>query len=102
MNSKTGGENMTPDEKTPKWRHQVTLIDREEMSVDGVINLGSFDEKEIVMETQQGMLLIKGENLNIKQLNLEKGNIVVDGTVKSLVYEDEIKQRRGLLERLLK
>jgi len=93
---------MTPDEKTPKWRHQVTLIDREEMSVDGVINLGSFDEKEIVMETQQGMLLIKGENLNIKQLNLEKGNIVVDGTVKSLVYEDEIKQRRGLLERLLK
>jgi len=93
---------MAMDDKTPKWRHQVTLIDREEMTVDGVVSLGSFDEKEIVMETQQGMLAIRGETLNIKQLNLEKGNIVIDGTVKSMVYEDEIKQKRGLLERLLK
>lgn len=93
---------MPLDDKTPKWRHQLSLIDREEMTVEGVANLGSFDEREIVMETEAGMLSIKGEGLNIKHLNLEKGNIIIEGNVKSIAYEDEVKQKKGLLERLLK
>jgi len=93
---------MPLEDKTPKWRHQLTLIDREELSVEGVGNLGSFDEKEVVMETEQGMLTVRGEGLNIKQLNLEKGNITVEGTVKSIAYEDEVRQKKGLLERLLR
>ncbi|MDF2568589.1 MAG: yabP [Sporomusa sp.] len=93
---------MPIDNKTPKWRHQLTLVDREELIVDGVVSLGSYDEKEIVMETEQGMLIIKGEGLNIKQLNLEQGNIIIEGTVKGMNYEDEQRQRKGLLERFLK
>lgn len=93
---------MPLEDKTPKWRHQLTLVDREELSVEGVENLGSFDEKEVVMETEQGVLTVRGEGLNIKQLNLEKGNIIVEGMVKSLAYEDEIRQKKGLLERLLR
>ena len=93
---------MPLDNKTPNWRHQLTLIDREEMTVDGVLNLGSYDEREIVMETEQGILQVKGEGLNIKQLNLEKGSIIVEGIVKSLLYDDEPRSKKGLLERLLK
>lgn len=93
---------MAQEEKTPKWRHQLTLVDREEMTVEGVANLGSFDERAVIMETEQGILEVKGEGLNIKQLNLEKGNIVVEGNIKSISYDDEVRQKRGLLERLLK
>jgi len=93
---------MPLEDKTPKWRHQFTLIDREEMSVEGVVSLGSFDEKEVIMETEQGLLTVKGEGLNIKQLNLEKGNIQVEGIVRAIAYEDEARQKKGLLERLLK
>lgn len=93
---------MPIDNKTPKWRHQLTLVDREELAVDGVSSLGSYDEKEVVMETEQGILTITGEGLNIKQLNLEQGNIVIEGTVKGLTYEDETRQKKGLLERFLK
>lgn len=93
---------MVTDNKTPKWRHQVTLVDREELNVDGVISLGSYDEKDIVMETEQGVLLIKGENLNIKQLNLEQGNIIIEGSIKGMQYEEESRQKKGLLERFLK
>ncbi|HWR09448.1 sporulation protein YabP [Sporomusa sp.] len=93
---------MPIDNKTPKWRHQLTLVDREELNVDGVVSLGSYDEKEIIMETEQGMLIIKGDGLNIKQLNLEQGNIIVEGMVKGIIYEDEQRQRKGLLERFLK
>ena len=63
---------MPIDEKTPNWRHQLTLIDREELTIDGVVNLGSYDEKEMIMETEQGLLIVKGEGLNIKNLNLSQ------------------------------
>ncbi|WP_378955337.1 YabP/YqfC family sporulation protein [Pelosinus sp. sgz500959] len=93
---------MAIDDKTPAWRHQVTLFDREEMTIDGVLSLGSYDEKEIVMETEQGMLIVKGEGLNIKQLNLDKSNVIVDGLVKSISYDDVVHAKKGLLERFLK
>ena len=93
---------MAIDNKTPNWRHMVSLIDREEMTVEGVTGLGSYDDAEVVMETDLGMLTVRGKGLNIRQLNLEKGSIVLEGTIKSLGYEDEVRQKRGLLERLLK
>lgn len=93
---------MTIDEKTPMWRHQVILVDREEMTIDGVLSLGSYDEKEVIMETEQGVLTVKGEGLNIKQLNLDKSNIIVDGVIKSISYEDATHNKKGLLERFLK
>lgn len=93
---------MAIDNKTPKWRHQLTLVDREELNVDGVVSLGSYDEKEIVMETEQGVLIIKGDGINIKQLNLEQGNIIIEGTIKGMNYEEDSRQKKGLLERFLK
>ena len=93
---------MANDDKTPVLRHQITLFDREEMTIDGVLSLGSYDEKEIVMETEHGMLLVKGEGLNIKQLNLDKSNVIVDGLVKSITYDDAVHVKKGLLERFLK
>jgi len=93
---------MAIDDKTPAWRHQVTLFDREEMTIDGVLSLGSYDEKEIVMETEHGMLTVKGEGLNIKQLNLDKSNVIVDGLVKTITYDDTARTKKGLLERFLK
>lgn len=95
---------MPEEKKTPTWHHQVVLVEREEMTVDGVTNLGSFDEQEIVMETEQGLLTVRGEDLNIKQLNLEAGNLVVEGLVKEVSYDDEGrgKKGKGLLGRLLK
>lgn len=93
---------MANEEKNLTWRHQIVLVDRSEMTVDGVTNLGSFDEQEVVMETEQGNLVVRGSGLNIKQLNLDKGNIIFEGHISSIVYDDEVKSKKGLLERLLK
>lgn len=89
-------------EKVPVWRHQIILVDREELSVDGVMSLGSYDEKEVSMETGQGMMTVRGDGLNVKQLNLEDGKIVIEGAIKGINYEEVRKERRGLLDRLLK
>lgn len=90
------------DTKTPVWRHQVTMVDREEIHVEGVVSLGSYDEKEICMETGVGSMHVTGEGLNVKQLNLQEGKISVEGNIKGVVYEEPHTQRRGLLNRLLK
>ena len=93
---------MPADDKNPQWRHQIILTDREEMLVEGVLNLGSFDEQEIAMETEHGALLIKGQELNIKQLNLDKGSVVIEGLIRYISYDDESRSKKGLLGRLLK
>lgn len=90
------------NDSAPVWRHQVNLVDREELNVNGVSSLGSYDEKEVVMETQLGMMMVRGERLSVKQLNLEDGKITIDGDIKSISYEEIHKERRGLLDRFLK
>ena len=91
-----------PEDKTPGWRHKIALLDREELTIDGVVNLGSYDEKEIMMETEYGNLMVRGEELNIKNLNLEKGNISIDGVISGILYEEVTQKKKGLLGRLLR
>ena len=62
-------------------------------------------EKEVVLETDQGMLTIKGQELHVKRLTLEKGEIDIEGKIDSLTYSDvkpSAKQNESLLGRLFK
>ncbi|HWI62658.1 MAG TPA: sporulation protein YabP [Symbiobacteriaceae bacterium] len=89
-------------------RHGLQLLDRERMTVSGVTAVESYDDKQIIMETHLGTLTLKGEDLNIKQLDLETGRFAVEGYVNSLVYSTTRTGRgkqgrtRSLLERLLR
>ena len=89
-------------EKNTTWQHRLALTERENLSVDGVHSLGSYDEKEIRMETTDGILAVQGEGMNIKQLDLEAGNVVVEGFIRALVYDEKETQTKGLLTRFLK
>lgn len=89
-------------EKNTAWQHRLALTERENLSVEGVHSLGSYDEKEIRMETTDGILAVQGEGMNIKQLDLEAGNVVIEGFVRALVYDEKETQKKGLLDRFLK
>lgn len=89
-------------------RHNLQLVDREQMTVTGVTAVESYDDKQIIMETHLGTLTLKGEDLNIKQLDLESGRFAVEGHVNSIVYSTtrggKVRQgrKRSFLERLLR
>ncbi|NLC11172.1 MAG: sporulation protein YabP [Firmicutes bacterium] len=86
-------------------KHQLTIENREKMDITGVLNVDSFDDEEIILETQQGLLAIRGEELHIKNLNLEQGELNVEGLIMELAYSEErsIKHGgRGLLGRLFR
>lgn len=86
-------------------RHQVNLADREELQVTGVLHVDSFDDREIVLATDLGTLTVQGEDLQIRQLDLESGRFAVEGTINSLTYavgNQRARKGQGLLERLLR
>ena len=96
-----------PEEKktrTPS-RHAINLVRRESLTATGVIDVISFDEETIIAETELGMLIIKGINLHVNRLNLENGELAVDGEVSSISYEDSngyVKGNKSLLGKLFK
>jgi sporulation protein YabP len=53
--------------------HSLLLLDRRTMEISGVINVNTFDEEEIILETVMGYLYVQGEELHVSMLNLEQG-----------------------------
>ena len=94
-------EGKTATSKTQR----ITLNNRGSGLVTGVNSVISFDPNEILLETEQGMLLIKGKELNVTKLTLEKGEVEIDGRVDSFTYSDikqGIKDDSSLFNRLFK
>jgi len=84
----TGGGN--------KRAHKFMLTNRRTCMVSGVVDVISFDLTVILLETDQGMLTIKGSDLHVNRLTLEKGEIDIEGKIDSLVYsENESYAQKG-------
>lgn len=74
---------------TPRSKQQkINLTNRKNAFVSGVSDVISFDPNEILLETELGMLMVKGKNLHVKRLSLEKGEVDLDGMVDSLTYSE--------------
>lgn len=83
--------------------HILEVKDRKTVKVTGVKHVGSYDDKEIVLETSMGDLIIRGNELNINSLNLEDGSLQVIGLVENFLYTEEAGARRkNFLKRILK
>ncbi len=67
----------------------LVLENRQKMSVSGVEHVTSFNPEVIILVTVQGNITIKGEELDIKKLNLEDGNLSIAGYINSIVYSDK-------------
>ncbi len=68
--------------------HKFMLTNRRTCLVSGVSDVLSFDLAEILLETDQGMLMIKGSDLHVNRLTLEKGEVDIEGKIDSLTYSE--------------
>ena len=78
----------------PAMPHLMTLSDRRSLSVTGVQDVDSFDETTVILYTEQGELTVKGTGLHINRLNIETGDLTMEGYVESLQYT-EVHTRSG-------
>lgn len=89
---------MTEDKKNlPKLKtaHNLILEDRSSLTVTGVTDIERFDEEEVVIATELGQLCIHGQGLHLNKIDLENGELSVEGELDSLAYSDRQEQVRG-------
>lgn len=85
--------------------HKVMMTNRRNCTINGVNEVLSFDIHEILLETEQGMLMIKGDDLHVSRLTLEKGEVDIDGKIDSFTYSDvsgSAHKNESLLTRLFR
>lgn len=84
--------------------HYLHLDKRQKLALSGITNVGTFNESEIVLESTMGKMLLKGEGLQITQLNLDEETLTVEGMVKAIVYSDGDSKGKGknLLNKILR
>lgn len=88
-----------------KRLHKLMLTGRKTCALSGVNDVLSFDVNEILLETEQGMLMIKGTELHVSRLSLDKGEVDIDGRIDSFTYSESAgygAKGESLLSRLFK
>ena len=68
--------------------HKLCLNERKELTMTGVTEVVSFDDSAVVLRTCLGTLLIQGQELQLKALSLEGGQVAVEGSISALAYEE--------------
>ena len=86
---------------TPEAAHHILLEGREQLTVSGVEEVESFDENTIVMVTAKGTLVVRGEDLHIEKLSLDGGELLVEGHIDGLNFEDAPVRKSSFFSRLL-
>jgi sporulation protein YabP len=81
------------------------IENRRKLTLSGVSNVESFNELEIVVETELGVLTVKGSSMHMSRLNLETGDLIIDGSIDSCAYSEkrDLKTKgAGFLSKLFK
>ncbi len=86
--SREGGEKK-------RGSHKLSLLMRRSCSLTGVTDVVSFDEQEVVLETEQGTMILTGEELHVTGLSLETGEVSLEGRIDALRYMDGSMKKSG-------
>ncbi|QDP38834.1 sporulation protein YabP [Radiobacillus deserti] len=85
--------------------HHVRMSNRRTLEISGVKEVDSFDNEEFLLQTVMGFLIVRGENLQMKNLDLEEGNVSIKGKIYELSYLEEHQhgeKAKGLFSKLFK
>ncbi len=89
-------------EKLNPGAHRLAMDNRQHISLTGVSKVQSFDPKEIIVETIQGLLSIKGEKLGIKHLDLKAGHVEIEGQIDAMVYPRSSGTSQNILKKIFR
>ncbi|MDD7515569.1 sporulation protein YabP [Ruminococcus flavefaciens] len=79
-------------DKTVKQNQNIILENRKNLSISGITDVDSFDEKEISLYTQLGELTIQGRELHIDSMSVETGDMTITGDIWAIIYGDKDKK----------
>ena len=94
--------NTREEKRETKVPHNLVMEDRQTLSVTGVLDVDSFDEENIIVDTSQGELTINGTELHITRLSVETGELNVTGQILGLNYNDTHPKQGGFFGKLFR
>ena len=92
------------EDKNKTFKEQnIVIQNREKAVITGVEDIHSFDDELVIVQTDLGILTIKGENLKMNKLNLENNELIIEGRTSAIAYSDAAKNKKqGLMNKLFK
>lgn len=90
--------------KIENSKSNLLLENRKKLTLSGVVEVMSFDEEKIELTTKLGNLIIKGEDLKMNKLDVQNGDVIIAGSIASMVYSGKNmkKNNESLLSKLFK
>lgn len=89
------------EEERRSGNHLLSVENRRQVMASGVLDVDRFDEKAVVVLTNMGVLTVEGEDLHINRLNVESGEIAIEGMIDRLQYSD-LKEKGGVFKGLFR
>lgn len=86
--------------ETLQLPHKLTLNERKQLTMTGVTEVVSFDETMVVLRTALGTLEVQGQELQLKTLSIDGGQVAVDGKISGMIYEEPRANAKGFWGRL--
>lgn len=84
-------------------KHSLYINNRETMDLTGVIRVITFSEDNVVLQTSMGGLVIRGKSMKVNKLNVDNGEMSIEGYVYSVLYNDkDSANKEKLLKKLFK
>lgn len=94
---------MQIEEKQTNIMQNVILENRKKLTLTGIKDVLSFDDEIVVVESELGLLHIKGTDLRVNKISVETGDVIVDGNIKAIEYSDkDLSQKQGIMSKIFK
>lgn len=93
---------MAEEKKVINVPHNLILEDRRLLTVSGVSDVDSFDDRTVVIFTEQGELTVTGENLHISRLSIETGELLMEGKISGLSYAENEQRSSGFFSKVFR
>ncbi len=73
-------------------KYHIIIGNRENVDLNGVLKLESFNQNEFLVQTELGYLNVKGSNLSLGLMDMDKGTLTIQGTIDSVAYINKVKE----------
>lgn len=90
--------------KKEENKSNLNLENRKKLTISGVVEVISFDEIKIDLTTNLGNLTIKGEVLKMNKLDVQNGDVIIEGNITSMIYNGKVtkKSNENIIKRLFR
>ncbi len=93
-----GGKEMTLEERTMQNQNTVqniVLENRKKLTISGVLDVLSFDDQIVILETDLGLLTVKGEDIRIHKLSIDTSDVILEGEINDMSYSSKSENKKA-------